>query len=84
MDLQEIDVDDRVRRLADSLDCLTEDDLLLLAGVTHGTAAAWRKRGIGPPYVRFGNVVLYPRQGLRKHLDDELREPRQVPARDVL
>jgi hypothetical protein len=77
-------IDDRLRRLADSLDCLLEEDLLLLAGVTHGTAAAWRKRGIGPPYVRFGNVVLYPRRGLRKHLDAELREPRQIAAVEVL
>ena len=38
-------IDARVRELAASFDCITEDDFRLLAGITHGTAEAWRRRG---------------------------------------
>lgn len=77
-------IDDRIRALADSLDCFTEDDLLLLAGITHGTASAWRKRGTGPAYVLVGNRYLYPRPGMRAFLAGQVREPRGVPAQEVL
>ncbi len=77
-------IDDRIRTLADSLDCFTEDDLLLLAGITHGTASAWRKRGTGPAYVLVGNRYLYPRPALRAFLADQVRAPRNVSAKDML
>lgn len=77
-------LDDRIRALADSLDCVTEDDLLLLAGITHGTASAWRKRGTGPAYVLVGNRYLYPRPALRQFLAGQVREPRGVSAKGVL
>lgn len=77
-------IDDRIRALANSLDCFTEDDLLLLAGITHGTASAWRKRGTGPAYVLVGNRFLYPRAGLLEFLAGQVREPRGVPAKAAL
>lgn len=77
-------LDDRIRALADSLDCFTEDDLLLLAGITHGTASAWRKRGTGPAYVLVGNRYLYPRPALREFLAGQVREPRNVAAKAAL
>lgn len=77
-------LDDRIRALADSLDCFTEDDLLLLAGITHGTASAWRKRGTGPAYVLVGNRYLYPRTALREFLAGQVREPRNVAAKAAL
>lgn len=85
--MDEIDdiINERIRSLADALDCLTEDDLLVLAGITHGTAAAWRKRGNGPPYLLFGNRYLYPRKQLQDFLQTIVREPRAtVPAAELL
>jgi hypothetical protein len=60
---------DRVRNLADQLDCLTEDDFRLLAGITPLTAEAWRKRRHGPEYIRLGNRVLYPRKAVSKYIE---------------
>ena len=65
---------DRLRKLADSLDCLTEEDFLLLADVTPGTAKSKRKRGQGPSYIIIGTRVLYPRKDLAKHLETLKRE----------
>ena len=75
----EIPDDDRVRVLADRLDCLTEGDMNTLARIKSSTSEAWRKRGIGPPYVLFGNRVLYPREGLRKYLCERQRERHADP-----
>jgi len=77
-------IDDRVRALAESVDCITEDDLARLGGVTLGTVEAWRKRGEGPPYIVFGNTILYPRPGLREHLGSRVRERRRVPVKAIL
>lgn len=77
-------VDAQVRELARSLDCLTEEELRALAGITEGTALAWRKRGQGPAYVMFGNRVLYPRSEVSKHLQTLVRERRGASARELL
>ena len=58
----------RLRALADDLDCLTEEDFMLLARVSASTAEAWRKRKKGPPYIRIGNRVLYPKKAVADHL----------------
>lgn len=65
---------ERIRRMADSLDCLLEDDFRLLAGATRGTVEAWRKRGQGPAYIRLGNRVLYPREAVSEYLRSIVRE----------
>ena len=39
---------DRLRTLADKLDCLTETDIMLLGKLSQSTVEAWRKRGTGP------------------------------------
>lgn len=65
---------ERIRRMADSLDCLLEDDFRLLAGATRGTVEAWRKRGQGPAYIRLGNRVLYPRDAVSEYLRSIVRE----------
>jgi hypothetical protein len=64
----------RLTSLADRLDCFTEHDLLLLAGITPTTAEGWRKRGVGPAYVRAGNRYLYPRNEVAKWLEGRVRE----------
>lgn len=66
----------RLQALADSLDCLTEEDFQLLAEITPGTAEAWRKRHQGPTYIRIGNRVLYPRKAVALHLESITREYR--------
>lgn len=75
---------DRLRTLADKLDCLLETDVMLLAGVTASTAEAWRKRGTGPAYLMMGNRPLYPRKSVAKFLESRVREPRQVDVKAVL
>ncbi len=66
--------DVRLRHLADSLDCLTEADLQLLAEITPNTAEAWRKRRQGPAWVRIGNRVLYPRAEVSDFILSRKRE----------
>lgn len=73
----------RLQTLADSLDCVTEEDLSLLAGAKLSTLEAWRKRGQGPAYVRMGNRVLYPRKAVAAHLASLTRE-RATPGRALL
>ncbi|MDP3106951.1 hypothetical protein [Hydrogenophaga sp.] len=60
--------------MADSLDCITEEDFQLLAGATPGTVEAWRKRGKGPAWLRLGTRVLYPRKQVAKYLDGIVKE----------
>jgi hypothetical protein len=65
---------ERLRALADSLDCLTEQDFQLLTGATAGTIEAWRKRRQGPDYIRLGNNYFYPRLGIAEHMRKLTRE----------
>ncbi len=76
--------DDRLRELAQSVDCITESDLCLLADITPSTTENWRKRGKGPAYVLIGNRYLYPRAGVGEFMQSNLRERRGVPAKDML
>jgi len=64
---------DRLRKLADSLNCMTEDDLQLLADVTPSTSEAWRKRGQGPAFIRIGNRVFYPHKAVAEFMASRLR-----------
>lgn len=75
---------DRLRTLADKLDCLLETDLMLLAKATAGTVEAWRKRGTGPSYILIGNRYLYPRKAVSKYLENVTRERHTVDAKAVL
>jgi hypothetical protein len=54
-----MDMASRPPGLAHTLDCITESELCELAKIEPSTAEAWRKRGTGPAYVRFGNSFLY-------------------------
>ena len=55
--------------IAKRLEFLTERELAQLAGVKESTLAAWRKRGRGPNYVRFGAAALYPLEAVRAFLN---------------
>lgn len=65
---------DRVRTMAESLDCFIEEDFQQLAGATRGTVEAWRKRGTGPSYIRLGTRYLYPRKAVAKHIESLTHE----------
>lgn len=73
----------RLQEIADKLDCVTEEDLCLLAQAKLSTLEAWRKRGHGPAYVRIGNRVLYPRKAVAAHLESLTRE-RVAPGKALL
>lgn len=75
---------DRLRKLAESVDCMTEEDFRLLADITEGTAEAWRKRGTGPAYLRAGNRVLYPRKAVADFVQSKVRERRSLRDGDAL
>ena len=75
---------ERLRALADSLDCVTDEDLQLLGDLTGSTTSAWRKRGTGPEYILLGNRALYPRKPLAAFLEARRRKRNAVAAGDQL
>ena len=74
----------RIRDLAQSLDCIAEQDLCLLADITPTTAESWRKRGKGPAYVLIGNRYLYPRAAVAEFVKSNVRERHAVPVKGLL
>jgi hypothetical protein len=78
------EIDARVRKLAESLDCITEEDFCLLAGILPSTGEAWRKRGQGPAFVRMGNRYLYPRASVAEYLQGLVRERTPLSAKGLL
>lgn len=74
----------RAQALAQSLDCLTEQDLCVLYGITPGTAEAWRKRRKGPSYILAGNAYLYPRTSVADDLKARVRDRIEPPAKVML
>lgn len=75
---------DRLRAIADKLDCLTETDIMLLGKLSQSTVEAWRKRGQGPAYILLGNRYLYPRKAVAKYLDSITRERNSVSIKEAL
>lgn len=75
---------DRLRTLADKLDCLTESDIMLLGKLSQSTVEAWRKRGTGPAYILLGNRYLYPRKAVQKYLEGITRERNSMAAKEAL
>lgn len=51
--------------------------------VKEGTLATWRSQGKGPPYVKSGRTVRYPRAGLRNYLAAGLTTPQPAAARQL-
>ena len=75
---------DRIRALAQSLDCFSEFDLCLLAGITENTCESWRKRGKGPAYSLIGNRYFYPRSAVAEFVQRNVRERCDVSAKGLL
>lgn len=74
----------RVSALAESLDCLSEEDLCTLYGIAPATAKAWRKRGVGPGYILAGTRYLYPRDSIAADLKARARLRSHGTAKDQL
>ena len=74
MDKQEPASDlSRARQVAESLDCVLEVDMQILARVTSSTCDNWRRRGTGPAYYLIGNRYLYPRRELIEFMRSSMR-----------
>ena len=84
MDHVPTDEQERIRLLAQSLDCISESDFCLLAGITACTAENWRKRGKGPAYSLIGNTFPSPRAAVADFVRDNVRERRATPAKGLL
>lgn len=70
--------------LAQSLDCITDEDLQSLALVKASTTEAWRKRGTGPAYILLGNRYLYPRKAVAQYLESITKERSTVTKAALL
>lgn len=64
----ELSNEEKRQNIARALGFLTVSELAILAGVKESTLEAWRKRNVGPVYVRLGNEPLYPLTGVRDFL----------------
>ncbi|WP_024879575.1 helix-turn-helix domain-containing protein [Methylosinus sp. LW3] len=51
---------------------LTPDDAGALLGVSKITLAAWRVKGGGPAYAKFGRSIRYPREALLKWMNSRV------------
>ena len=51
----------------------TDPELAIIA--TRGTLAQWRCRGEGPPYIQYGNRILYGGRDLNAWLDSHIIHP---------
>jgi len=64
--------------LAHSLNALVPDEVRTLTGWSDQTLKAYRKRRIGPAYVRFGKHYLYPRSAIADFMARNTRERNSV------
>jgi hypothetical protein len=54
------------------------------AGILHvkvETLAAWRSRGVGPRYRKYGKVIDYPDEFIAEYQDSCVRTPEPAPVR---
>jgi hypothetical protein len=65
--------DAQAERLALEVGCFTVRSMCVLGQVKPDTLAAWRNRGIGPPYTRIGRTPLYPIEGVRRWISERVR-----------
>lgn len=75
----------QLRELAESMDCFTEEQHLLMTGWAPETAKTKRKRGEGPPFIRHGKHYFYPRQSYQEYMRSLVRErPQRQAVREAL
>jgi predicted DNA-binding transcriptional regulator AlpA len=49
-----------------SRDVLTEAEVASWLGISRDALRGRRRRGTGPPYIRFGRTIRYPREDLER------------------
>jgi predicted DNA-binding transcriptional regulator AlpA len=54
---------------------MPETELAVQLGKSLRTLWRWRVRGVGPPYVVVGRVVMYRISSVRQWLEDRERQP---------
>lgn len=59
---------------------IAELDAASLLGVEVSTLRNWRSKGHGPAYSRAGGQMLYPINGLKDFLDDNVVTPAPAPT----
>lgn len=70
--------------LARLVNCISESELAILAGVKPSTLESWRKRGKGPAYVLFGCNYLYPILAIQDYLANLTRTMTIVNPQSVM
>ena len=65
---------DNLRKFANDLDCLIEEDFYQLVGITPLTAKAWRNRGKAPQPVLIGTRYFYPLTAIRQVISDRTKD----------
>ena len=68
--------------MLDDLDeWLSEDEAAAAAGKTKRTLRQWRRRGVGPPYARFGRTIKYRKLAFISHYrQTEIKPHRNRPS----
>lgn len=64
--------------LAAAVDCLTESELELLAGVPASTIVSWRRFNTGPDYCQLGTRYLYPYAAIREFIARNLHSRQKL------
>ena len=64
----------------EKLGFLPEHQVAGLLGVEIQTLRNWRSKNSGPPYSRAGAVMLYPLDGLRSWIADNVVTPSPAPT----
>ena len=65
---------DNLRKFANDLDCLIEEDFYQLVGITPLTAKAWRNRGKAPQPVLIGTRYFYPLASIKQLIIDRTKD----------
>lgn len=63
-----------------STDSYTAAYVATACRVSERTLATWRKRDQGPPWAKFGLVVLYPAADFEKWFASQVRRPVRIQA----
>lgn len=59
----------------------TKDEAAAELGLTMGTLDQWRSQGKGPPYLKFGGRIYYPRAEFETWVREQIRHPGRDPVR---
>lgn len=77
-------VENRRREIASALNCITREDYIAFTGYTIGTEETNRRRGVAPPHVVVGTVILYPLDTLAAFIRERVRNLPSTHAKSLL